>query len=84
MEVAGEAPKPLQPVYQWSDSVVDKITAVATEIYGAREVVLTGTAKADLKDIERLGLTTCPSASPRPSPPSPTTPSCAAGPRTLR
>ena len=60
MEVAGEAPKPLQPVYQWSDSVVDKITAVATEIYGAREVVLTGTAKADLKDIERLGFDNLP------------------------
>ena len=40
--------------------MVDKITAVATKIYGAREVVLTAKAKADLKDIERLGFDNLP------------------------
>ena len=55
MAVAEQPHSPLQPVYEWAQPVVDKITAVATQIYGAREVVLTAKAKADLKDIERLG-----------------------------
>ncbi len=60
MEVASEPASPLQPVYAWSEPVVDKITAVAQEIYGAREVVLTAKAKDDLKDIERLGFSGLP------------------------
>jgi formate--tetrahydrofolate ligase len=55
MAVAEQPHSPLQPVYEWAQPVLDKITAVATQIYGAREVVLTAKAKADLKDIERLG-----------------------------
>jgi len=53
--VVEEGTAPMKPVYQWSEPVVDKITSVATQIYGARQVVLTAEAKADLKDIKRLG-----------------------------
>jgi formate--tetrahydrofolate ligase len=44
------------PVYELSDSVENKIKAVATKIYGAGDVEFTNPAKSDLKLIERLKL----------------------------
>jgi formate--tetrahydrofolate ligase len=47
--------RPFRPLYAWSDPVETKITAVATKMYGARKVVFTKDARADLAEIERLG-----------------------------
>ncbi len=44
------------PLYQWNASVKDKIETIATEIYGARYVDYTSTAKAHLRRISNLGL----------------------------
>lgn len=42
--------------YDDNDSVVDKISKVATKIYGAKDVVLLDKAKESLKNINNLGL----------------------------
>ena len=44
------------PMYDWKDSVEDKINAVATKVYGATGVEYTPKAKANLRRIARLGL----------------------------
>jgi len=44
-----------QPLYQKTDSITDKITTIATEIYGATSVNLSAKAKTQLKMIENLG-----------------------------
>lgn len=44
-----------EPLYQWESSVEDKISRIATEIYGASSVVYTGKAKTQLKQIKELG-----------------------------
>ncbi|MHA1521004.1 MAG: formate--tetrahydrofolate ligase [Promethearchaeota archaeon] len=48
------------PLYDWNASVIDKITIVAQEIYGAKDVELELEAKQDIKDIKQLGLETLP------------------------
>jgi formate--tetrahydrofolate ligase len=60
MRVVESGVGPLRPIYDWAQPVLDKITAVATEVYGARGVVLSAKAKQDLKDIERLGFSGLP------------------------
>lgn len=42
--------------YDDNDSVVDKISKVATKIYGAKDIVLLDKAKESLKNINNLGL----------------------------
>ena len=42
-------------LYDWNDSVEDKIIKVASEIYGAQKVDYTADAKADLKKIKKYG-----------------------------
>ena len=54
-EAAQGATEGFQPLYQSSDSLPDKISAVASRIYGADGIRLTKKARRDLKDIERLG-----------------------------
>ena len=44
------------PVYQWSDSIQEKIEAVAIKIYGAKGVEFLPKARQNLSKIERLGL----------------------------
>ncbi|MEM9824009.1 MAG: formate--tetrahydrofolate ligase [Bacteroidota bacterium] len=44
------------PMYDWADTVENKIKAVATKVYGARAIDYTAKAKADLRKIARLGL----------------------------
>lgn len=44
------------PMYNWEDSVKDKINAVATKVYGAANVEYGATAKRDLRRIAKLGL----------------------------
>ena len=47
--------RPFRPLYDWKQSVPDKILAVAQKMYGARAVVFTKAAERDLQDIRRLG-----------------------------
>jgi formate--tetrahydrofolate ligase len=42
-------------LYNWNDSVEDKITKIATEIYGAEKIDFTANAKSDLKLIKKYG-----------------------------
>ena len=44
------------PVYQWTDSIIEKIEAVAVKIYGAKGVEFLPKARQNLGKIERLGL----------------------------
>lgn len=44
-----------QPLYDWSDPVEAKVSAVATKIYGASRVVYTQQGRRGLKEIARLG-----------------------------
>jgi len=53
--VAAEPDEPLKPMYELVDTVEDKISAVATKIYGAGSVVFTPEARGDLALIKRLG-----------------------------
>jgi formate--tetrahydrofolate ligase len=52
--------KPFRPLYDLTDTVPDKIQAVATKMYGARAIYFTKTAARDLKDIDRLGYSNLP------------------------
>jgi formate--tetrahydrofolate ligase len=45
----------MHSLYDWKDSVEDKIKTVAQEIYGAKAIDYTPAAKADLKKINRYG-----------------------------
>jgi len=44
-----------KPLYDWNDSVENKIEIVAKRIYGAEHIDYTNLAKKDLKTIKRLG-----------------------------
>jgi formate--tetrahydrofolate ligase len=44
------------PMYDWGDSVEEKIKAVTSKIYGASAIDYTAKARLDLKKIESLGL----------------------------
>ncbi len=57
---AEETSRNFRPLYELADSVPDKIRAVATKMYGAKDVYLTRTAHKDLKDIDRLGYSNLP------------------------
>ncbi|MCZ4408828.1 formate--tetrahydrofolate ligase [Cryomorphaceae bacterium 1068] len=48
------------PVYNLDQSVEEKVNAVAKKIYGAGQVDFAGPAKADMRLIERLGLSNLP------------------------
>jgi formate--tetrahydrofolate ligase len=47
--------RPFTPLYPLEAPVREKILAVASRMYGAKDVVFTRRAKADLADVERLG-----------------------------
>lgn len=44
------------PMYQWDDTVENKIESVAKKVYGAKAIDYTSKAKIDLRKIARLGL----------------------------
>ena len=44
------------PVYDWNDSIIEKIRTIAVKIYGASGIKLLPKAKQNLKRIERIGL----------------------------
>lgn len=54
--VADSGTADFAPMYNWEDSVKDKINAVATKVYGAANVEYGATAKRDLRRIAKLGL----------------------------
>lgn len=58
---ACEEPANFKPMYDLSDSIEDKIRAVATKIYGADEVIFSETAKKQLADYRTLseGMPVC-------------------------
>jgi formate--tetrahydrofolate ligase len=60
MQHAERGGRPFAPLYRLDASVAEKILTVAREMYGARDVVFTPAAKADLRDVERLGYTHLP------------------------
>ncbi|WP_340152859.1 formate--tetrahydrofolate ligase [uncultured Marivirga sp.] len=49
-----------KPLYNWNSPVEEKVAKIAKEIYGADRVEYASKAKADLKRIENLGLTSLP------------------------
>lgn len=49
-----------KPMYDWEDSIEDKIVKVAKTIYGAGSVVFQPKAITDLKTIDKLGLSNLP------------------------
>jgi formate--tetrahydrofolate ligase len=49
-----------KPLYDWNSPVLDKISKIAQEIYGASRVDFAAKAIADLKRIENLGLSKLP------------------------
>lgn len=60
VEVVESGKNSFKPLYDWSMPVKEKITRIATEIYGADSVVFTKEAESDLKTIEKLGLSGLP------------------------
>jgi formate--tetrahydrofolate ligase len=44
------------PVYDWKDSVEEKVRTIAVKIYGAKDVEFLPKAKQNLKRIDRIGL----------------------------
>ncbi|MCB0734447.1 MAG: formate--tetrahydrofolate ligase [Flavobacteriales bacterium] len=49
-----------KPLYDWNSSVEDKIETIAREIYGADGVDFSAKAKADIRTIDKLGLSGLP------------------------
>lgn len=56
VEVVESATEKFTPMYDWNDSVEAKIEAVATKIYGAKNVEYSSIARRDLRRIAKLGL----------------------------
>jgi formate--tetrahydrofolate ligase len=52
---AEPTPSPLQPLYDWSAPVKEKLETIARTMYGASQVRWTPAAEKDLKLIRRLG-----------------------------
>ena len=55
MEYATTEHEPYQPLYPLDAPFTEKVRTVARKMYGARDVVFTKQAEADLRDVERLG-----------------------------
>ncbi len=56
VDAANKGNGTFKPVYDWSDSIEEKVTKVAKTIYGAGSVVFQPLAKANLRTIDNLGL----------------------------
>lgn len=53
---ADENDEKFTPMYDWADSVEQKIEAISTKVYGAKSVEYSIKAKADIRKIKRLEL----------------------------
>lgn len=60
MDAAGAPGGAFRPLYQLNDSIPEKVQAVASKMYGAREVSYTRVAVRDLQEIDRLGYSALP------------------------
>jgi len=56
IEHAEKTAVPFTPLYDWKEPIKDKLTKIATRMYGADEVAYTRGAEHDLRLISRLGL----------------------------
>lgn len=56
VDVVENSNKKLTFAYDQNDSIVDKITAVATKVYGAGKVIFSDKAKKEIASIEKNGL----------------------------
>ena len=56
VEAAESGRSDLRPLYDWNSGVKDKIFAIASKVYGAKDVEYSKKAISDLKRIEKLGL----------------------------
>lgn len=59
-KIADQWNKHFIPTYEWSWTVEEKINAIATKIYGAKNVEYSVDAKSDIKRINNLGLSHLP------------------------
>jgi formate--tetrahydrofolate ligase len=59
-EIAKNEKQEFKPLYNWSDSVKQKIETIAQQIYGANNVEYSAKAEQDLKRIEKLELSKLP------------------------
>ncbi len=55
LEHAERTSNPFQPLYDWSEPIQDKMQKIAGTMYGAKSIVYTKQAKADMKRIQELG-----------------------------
>lgn len=55
VERANPDPGPVQPLYPLEASIPEKVEAIATKIYGARQVIFAKTAERELKDLAKQG-----------------------------
>ena len=55
VKIADQWNKPFIPTYEWNWTVEEKINAIATKIYGAKNVEYSVEAKSDIKRINNLG-----------------------------
>ena len=55
LERAEKQSEPFKPLYSLEETTKDKILAVTTKMYGAKDVVFTKEAQHDLEDARRLG-----------------------------
>lgn len=60
VQVADAEHAPYRPMYDWADSVPDKVAKVCRGVYGTEHVVWTRRAQQDLQRIARLGLSGLP------------------------
>jgi formate--tetrahydrofolate ligase len=60
IEHASPPSPPLKPIYRWSDPIPAKIKAVATQIYGASDVIFSKKARQTMGLIKKMGLTGLP------------------------
>lgn len=56
VEVIDSGKNNFKPLYDWNDSLKDKINKIATSIYGADGVDYTSQALSDMKKLEKIGL----------------------------
>lgn len=60
LDTIKKRPTQYRPLYDWSLPVPEKIEKIATEIYGAKDVVFTPQALTGLKKVEEIGLNSLP------------------------
>jgi formate--tetrahydrofolate ligase len=60
VDVVADCDNDFKPLYKWEDAVETKIETIAKRIYGAEHVDYNSKAKAQLKQIEALGLQNLP------------------------